>query len=204
MFIDSYESMLERHGVTLIDKLKQFIERKKDNPMNSFGSRDKPFTGHMRDAVPGEVMMHVHLLHDANLLYTLTGADTKVIKLYGIFTHDDIGTGQPQKDNIQRNYAAKLASQKNQFSDLNPRILIPKTKEPEQTEPNVEMSLQILSDEDANTALAAYLSGMVAEEIAPYFGVSVQQLYEEFLRLANNNQNILNSWHKQHQKYANK
>lgn len=196
--------MLERNGVTLIDKLKQFIERKKDNPMNSFGSRDKPFTGHMRDAVPGEVMMHVHLLHDANLLYTLTGTDTKVIKLYGIFTHDDIGTGQPQNINRQRNYVAKLASQKNQFSDLNPRILIPKTKEPEQTEPNIEMSLPILSDKDANEALAAYISGMTVEEIVPYYNISVQQMYEEFLRLANNNQNILNSWHRQHEKNANK
>jgi hypothetical protein len=196
--------MLERTGPALIDKLKQFVERKKENVLNKFGSIDQPFKYVLRSSVPDEIMKHTHLLHDANLLYTLSGTDPKVIKLYGIFKHDDIGTGQPANLHKQQSYAAKLASQKNQFNNLDPRILLPKTRNPEPNQTNIEMSLPILSDKDANEALAAYISGMTVEEIVPYYNISVQQMYEEFLRLANNNQNTLNSWHRQHEKNANK
>lgn len=95
----------------LRSKFDKFIEIKKDDPNQLFGASDKPFKsgGIFSNAVPK--IRHAHLTHDLSIVYTVVGGDEPVIQLHGIFSHDDMGTGQPQNLNRQRSLAAQFAGQ---------------------------------------------------------------------------------------------
>lgn len=90
---------------------KEFIQLKSENPNQSFGSRDGPFkaTGTFTKYVPK--LRHAHLMHDLNICYTINGKDPTTIKLYGVFKHDELGTGQPANINRQQSVASKMGNQ---------------------------------------------------------------------------------------------
>ena len=98
-------------NTALRDKVEQFIRIKTQDPTQQFGSSDKPFRsgGIFSNAVPK--IRHAHLTHDLSMVYTVSGGDNPVIRLYGIFSHDDMGTGQPQNLNRQRGVASQFAGQ---------------------------------------------------------------------------------------------
>ena len=56
-------------------------------------------------------LRHAHLTSDYSIVYTISGKDPTVIKLFGIFTHDDLGTGQPMKLKNMSNMATKFSNQ---------------------------------------------------------------------------------------------
>lgn len=89
-------------------KFRDFMEIKRRDPNQSFGSSDKPFTpkGNFANAVPG--LKHAHLTFDLSIVYKVVGTQ---IFLYGFFTHDDLGTGQPPNINKQKSNAVKFANQ---------------------------------------------------------------------------------------------
>lgn len=99
----------------LKSKVEQFLQVKGQDPTQQFGASDKPFRsgGIFANAVPK--IRHAHLTHDLSMVYTVEGGTDPVIRLYGIFSHDDMGTGQPQNLNRQRGVATKFAGQG--FSD---------------------------------------------------------------------------------------
>lgn len=92
-------------------KVEQFLQVKTADPTQLFGASDKPFRsgGIFANAVPK--IRHAHLTHDLSMVYTVEGGADPVIRLYGIFSHDDMGTGQPQNLNRQRGVATKFAGQ---------------------------------------------------------------------------------------------
>lgn len=107
-----FNKTVRKREPRVINKIKEFINFKKEKPLEDFGSRDRPYTGEsLKRAVRDETMRHVHLTHDISLLYTISGNDTKIIKLYGVFSHDESGTGQPPNINKQQNLADKLSNQ---------------------------------------------------------------------------------------------
>lgn len=118
LFNETMAQALAKGKHNLAERFLQFKNSKADNPMQPFGKSDKPFmsAGFLKDAVPGETMMHAHLMHDMNILYTLTGTDPKVIKLYAVYTHDELGTGTPPNKKKQKQNADKLAGQAGRFS----------------------------------------------------------------------------------------
>jgi len=67
-----------------------------------FGSNDKQFhtTGHFGNAIRG--ISHAHLTHNISVVYRISD---DVLELYGIYTHDDIGTGQPPNVRRQDSWA---------------------------------------------------------------------------------------------------
>lgn len=74
-----------------------FMDVKRANPTQPFGSSDTPFTGggKFQKAVPG--LRHAHLTQDLSVVYRVDGNN---IYLYGFFTHQELGTGTP--GNIRR------------------------------------------------------------------------------------------------------
>jgi hypothetical protein len=110
-------------------KLQEFRKFKTDTPLLPFGSSDKPFKGFgiFSTAIPA--LRHAHLTHDIMIVYKITGRDPTVFDLYGVFSHDELGIGQPANINRQRSMASKLSSQK--FTDQ-------KQAEPEPGQPDIK------------------------------------------------------------------
>lgn len=90
-------------------KIEEFKRFKAANPLAQYGSNDKPFapTGIYKQHLPKA--MKAHLTQDISIIYELSGRNPTVIKLYGVFTHADLGTGQPPNIKIQKNMAKRLA-----------------------------------------------------------------------------------------------
>ena len=98
-------------GKKIVDRFEEFLKTKKQNPLQPFGKSDRPFlsAGFIKNAIPNETLLHAHLTHDISLVYSLSGKDTKVMKLYGLFTHDEMGTGQPANIRRQKQFADRLS-----------------------------------------------------------------------------------------------
>lgn len=88
----------------LIRKLRDFLQFKERSPYNGrapdgarYGGTDYMFrTDGKFSAMRG--IAHAHLTGDISIVYRIDG-DT--IRLYGVYTHDAIGTGQPPSTNRQ-------------------------------------------------------------------------------------------------------
>lgn len=79
--------------------------------MQPFGASDKLFKpdGNFGKKVKG--IAHAHLTHDISIVYALSGRNPHIIRLWGFFSHDDLGTGQPPNDKIQKSMATKFDNQ---------------------------------------------------------------------------------------------
>ncbi len=89
-------------------KVRDFMDLKRTNPTASFGSSDRTFSsdGILNSYIPG--LRHAHITFDLSVVYRIVGQQ---IYLYGFFTHDDLGTGQPRNINRQKNAAQRLSHQ---------------------------------------------------------------------------------------------
>lgn len=89
-------------------KFRDFMDLKRNNPNAPFGSSDKTFSsdGTFNSEIPG--LRHAHITFDLSIVYKVVGHQ---IYLYGFFTHDDLGTGQPRNINRQKSAAKRLAHQ---------------------------------------------------------------------------------------------
>lgn len=102
---------LARNFPNLIARFEAFKSFKSQNPLASFGSSDKPSVGKgfFAKEVPG--IKHAHLTKDISVWYTISGKDPTEIKLYGVFTHHDTGTGEPPNRRKQAATAERLGNQ---------------------------------------------------------------------------------------------
>jgi hypothetical protein len=117
-------------------ELKEFILYKQANPYNGtspagegFGNSDKRFISGkiFNTAVPD--ISHAHLTHNISIVYKI---EDDVLYLFGVYTHDDLGTGQPQNINKQKGKAASFANMlknKKDFFKSDTSILDPKVKQ---------------------------------------------------------------------------
>ena len=92
-------------------KMQDFRTFKSANPLQQYGGSDKPFVsnGFFGNTVRG--LKHAHLTHDIMVVYKLSGHDPKVFDLYGIFSHDELGIGQPANLKKQKSAASRLGHQ---------------------------------------------------------------------------------------------
>lgn len=97
-----------RGNENVIVALQQFLAFKRANPLQPFGSKDYPFKGGLK------AYSHAGLNFDAQVVYTISGRDPHVIRLYGVFTHDQLGTGNPARMNLQQK-AAKTFDNTKEF-----------------------------------------------------------------------------------------
>lgn len=110
LFDQTWQARSENNA-SLRNKLEQFVKIKSQDPTASFGASDKPFKsgGFFTNVIPK--LRHAHLTHDLSLVYTMEGGTDPVIRLYGVFSHDDLGTGNPPNKNRQRNMSAQFSGQ---------------------------------------------------------------------------------------------
>ena len=96
---------------SLEKKFEEFKATKMANHMAPFGNRDGMFVGDglFNKAVPK--LRHAHLTHDISIFYKVSGANPAIIELFGFFSHDDSGTGQPPNMKKQKSLAKVLANQ---------------------------------------------------------------------------------------------
>lgn len=95
------------------DRIADFLKVKKENPMQPFGKDDLAFVGNnpvLKNAIPGETLIHAKLTADISIVYSVSGRDPWILKLYGIFTHDELGTGQPQNIRRMKQAAARITN----------------------------------------------------------------------------------------------
>lgn len=86
-------------------KFRDFMQLKRWNPIEPFGKSDKLFIGrgfYIR-AIPN--LKHAHITQDLSIVYKLEGG---TIWLYGFYTHDELGTGQPDNKRVQDAMATKF------------------------------------------------------------------------------------------------
>jgi mRNA-degrading endonuclease YafQ of YafQ-DinJ toxin-antitoxin module len=88
-------------------RLSEFLLFKKNTPTAQFGAKDKPLTnaGHFNG------MMHAGLTFDLSIFYTIEGSNPKTIKLYGIYSHDEAGTGTPPNIKRQQSLSSRFKQQ---------------------------------------------------------------------------------------------
>jgi mRNA-degrading endonuclease YafQ of YafQ-DinJ toxin-antitoxin module len=93
-------------GDRITKNLDRFKTAKQDNPLSPFGSSDKPFIsdGHFSG------LNHAHLTHNISLVYRWDKL-SRQIKLYGFYTHDDLGTGSPPNFRKQSTVGPRLKGQ---------------------------------------------------------------------------------------------
>ena len=100
-----------RQAPNVESKLQEFITAKQQNPLQPWGSKDKPFPADGPIGRQFPKLRYAHLTHDIILFYTMEGRDPITVKLYGVFSHDDIGIGMPRNINKQKNLLKRLAGQ---------------------------------------------------------------------------------------------
>lgn len=111
LFKQTYVAKVKSNPV-LATKFDQFTRSKETEPYGSFGASDKPYNprGQFAKLVPK--LRHAHLTHDLSIAYTVEGSAPAVIKLYGVFSHDEQGTGNPPNVKRQQSLATQMANQR--------------------------------------------------------------------------------------------
>lgn len=97
---------------TVQRKFRDFMELKRNSPFSSFGSSDKSFVndGFYNKEIPG--IRHAHITYNLSISYKVVQeGDLISIYLYGLHTHDELGTGQPPNINKQRNMATRFKNE---------------------------------------------------------------------------------------------
>lgn len=92
-------------------KMQEFRNFKAQNPLQPYGSTDKPFAGKGNFGTVISGLRHAHLTGDIMVVYTISGRDPTMINLYGIFSHDELGIGQPANKNRQKSAVKRMANQ---------------------------------------------------------------------------------------------
>jgi len=102
----------------LIQKLKDFTNHKLQYPSNGggtagqnsgFGSSDKKFRTDGNFGISVRNISHAHLTDNISVTYLVDGDR---LNIYGVYTHDAIGTGQPANVNRQKQIATRWSNMK--------------------------------------------------------------------------------------------
>lgn len=98
------KTLKDRHEQTVLNNLKKFVEFKVEHPSERYGGSDYAFSG----GGPLQGYWHCHLNRDKSLIYKI---EQGLLKLFGIFTHQDLGTGTPSSQPKQKSAAQKFDNQ---------------------------------------------------------------------------------------------
>lgn len=116
MYMETSAEHIEKNPA-LERKIQDFLNFKVANITQPANKSDKVTKSHMPigNAVPG--MRKAHLTFDVSIWYTITGSNPTILRLYAVLTHDESGTGEPERIPIQRSVATQMSRQT--FSTLN-------------------------------------------------------------------------------------
>lgn len=95
----------------IIKKILEFKTFKEQDPLAQYGPKDSAM-GSVKGSPYAKYLpkaRKAHLTPDISIIYELSGKDPTVIKLYGVFTHADLGTGQPPNVRKSAQMAKRLS-----------------------------------------------------------------------------------------------
>lgn len=97
---DTYFETLNKYGrdAQVLQALRNFIAFKRENPLQQAGGKDRPYIG----SGPLSGYIHAGLTRDISVVYTISGRDPHIIKLFGLYTHQDTGTGTPGRPQLSK------------------------------------------------------------------------------------------------------
>lgn len=101
-----FQSTFLRAGDEVASTFKRWLDQKLKTPLQLVGY-DKPFSGGGNYSG----LSHAHMGQDVSIVYKLEGKEPRKLKLYGFFSHEDLGTGQPPKQKIQQKTGKRLKTQ---------------------------------------------------------------------------------------------
>jgi mRNA-degrading endonuclease YafQ of YafQ-DinJ toxin-antitoxin module len=101
-----FQSTFLRAGDEVASTFKRWLDQKLKTPLQLVGY-DKPFRGGGNYSG----LSHAHMGQDVSIVYKLEGKEPRKLKLYGFFSHEDLGTGQPPKQKIQQKTGKRLKTQ---------------------------------------------------------------------------------------------
>lgn len=96
-----------KHNAQMVKAFTEFVLLKTEHPIQAFGSKDRPFTGHGNFAG----LFHAGLTFDISVIYKLSGRNPTTVFLYAIVTHDESGTGTPPNIKRQKQLRSRIDSQ---------------------------------------------------------------------------------------------
>lgn len=101
-----FNDTFARYSSRISRTWEEWSKNKLANPLELIGY-DKPFKGGTNYAG----FNHAHLGDDISVVYKLEGQNPRKLKLYGFYSHEDLGTGTPPKLKLQVKMAKRLKSQ---------------------------------------------------------------------------------------------
>ena len=101
-----YAETLRKYASRLGNKVNDWLMKKLANPLELIGN-DKPF----RSKGPYAGLSHAHLGDDISIVYNIKGSNPRKLRLYGFYTHEDLGTSPTPKKKIQQSVGKRLTSQ---------------------------------------------------------------------------------------------
>ena len=102
------------HHSRLVPRIAEFVKFKAANPFSNFGSRDT----HAHHGFGELKVRHAHLTSDISIWYRVHGKNPTLIDLYGLYSHDDSGTGQPANIRRQKNFIQRMSNTSFEPSDI--------------------------------------------------------------------------------------
>ncbi len=110
MFDETYAEKIKGYPI-IKQKFQEFVTSKMRAPLEPYGAKDRGGVSGdpLRAVLPS--IKHAHLTPDISVFYAISGGDPKYLDLFGIFTHDDVGQGQPIKPKVQQKVASRLKNQ---------------------------------------------------------------------------------------------
>lgn len=103
---DSIKSKPEIH-----DKLEEFLTAKTQDPMQPFGKTDTRFIASGPIGKTGLKLRHAHLSQNVSVIYRLHGSNPKLLDIYGVMTHKELGTSTTANIRTQKKVAKKFTKQ---------------------------------------------------------------------------------------------
>lgn len=101
-----FDATFRKHAARVGHIFPNWLKAKLNEPLKLIGN-DKPFSGGGHYAG----LSHAHLGGDVSIVYKLEGKDPRKLKLFGFYSHDELGTGQPAKQKIQQKVSRRLTTQ---------------------------------------------------------------------------------------------
>lgn len=106
---DTFFETLSKYkdNAAVLTGLRNFVAQKRDAPLQAYGGKDYPFIG----SGPLRGYIHAGITRDISIIYTISGRDPHVLKLYGLYSHNEIGTGTPNRPAVSKKMAGVFSGQ---------------------------------------------------------------------------------------------
>ena len=109
--ISNYPNLKETFKARIISFIDAKISLSNDGrkPIPRIGNTDEPLAGKDYPAWPPG-SWHYHVAeHNYSLVYFMVGGKPPMIKLFGVYSHDHMGTGSKKNPRLQKSIGDKLA-----------------------------------------------------------------------------------------------